>query len=90
LNASVAYLRPAFEQRKVLINEIDHRVENSLQLVTILLSQQASIASEPAPAHHPRQATSRVSAVSGIQRFSVMAKLRLKSGSASLVRLWAR
>jgi two-component sensor histidine kinase len=59
-------LREALENQKVLINEINHRVKNSLQLVVSVFTLQASGASDPALVQSLREAIGRVTAVARI------------------------
>jgi two-component sensor histidine kinase len=59
-------LRSALEHQKVLINEINHRVKNSLQLVASLLSLQAAAADHPGISQNLQDAVARVTAVARI------------------------
>jgi two-component sensor histidine kinase len=59
-------LRSALEQKKVLVNEINHRVKNSLQLVASLFSLQATATDDPTLAQSLQEAMIRVTAVARI------------------------
>jgi two-component sensor histidine kinase len=59
-------LRAALEHQKVLVNEINHRVKNSLQLVASMFSLQATATQDPALAQSLQEAISRVTAVARI------------------------
>jgi two-component sensor histidine kinase len=59
-------LREALEHQKVLVNEINHRVKNSLQLVASLLGLQASATREPALTQSLQEAIARVTVVARI------------------------
>lgn len=59
-------LRNALEQQKLLVNEINHRVKNSLQLVASMFSLQATATHDPALAQSLQEAIGRVSAVARI------------------------
>jgi two-component sensor histidine kinase len=59
-------LRDAVEHQKVLVNEINHRVKNSLQLVASMFSLQASTTPNTEVAQSLQQAMSRVTAVARI------------------------
>src|SRR5262249_17078048 len=59
-------LRNALEQQKMLVNEINHRVKNSLQLVASMFSLQASATNDPALAQSLHEATGRVTAVARV------------------------
>jgi len=59
-------LHNALEHQKVLINEINHRVKNSLQLVASLFSLQASASDDPKVSQNLQEAVGRVSAVARI------------------------
>jgi two-component sensor histidine kinase len=59
-------LRNALEHQKVLVNEINHRVKNSLQLVASLLNLQAAAADEPEVSQSLQEAMARVTAVARI------------------------
>jgi two-component sensor histidine kinase len=61
-----ASLRTALEHQKVLVNEINHRVKNSLQLVASMFSLQATATQDPALAQGLQEAISRVAAVARI------------------------
>jgi two-component sensor histidine kinase len=59
-------LQNALEHQKVLVNEINHRVKNSLQLVSSLFGLQASAADDPNVAQSFQEAVGRVTAVARI------------------------
>jgi two-component sensor histidine kinase len=59
-------LRSALAHQKVLIDEINHRVKNSLQLVASLLNLQASAADDPEVSQNLQEAVARVTAVARI------------------------
>ena len=59
-------LHNALEHQKVLINEINHRVKNSLQLVASLLSLHASATDDAKVSQNLQEAVGRVSAVARI------------------------
>jgi two-component sensor histidine kinase len=57
------HLKAALERQQVLIKEINHRVKNSLQIVSSMLHLQASTADDDAVTAQLSDASSRVSAV---------------------------
>jgi len=59
-------LRSALEHQKVLIDEINHRVKNSLQLVASLLNLQATAADDPEVSQNLQEAVARVTAIARI------------------------
>ena len=59
-------LHNALEHHKVLVNEINHRVKNSLQLVASMLSLQATATQDAALAQTLQEAVGRVTAVARI------------------------
>jgi two-component sensor histidine kinase len=59
-------LHDALEYQKVLIHEINHRVKNSLQLVSSLFGLQAAAAIDPKVAQSLQEAMGRVAAVARI------------------------
>jgi two-component sensor histidine kinase len=59
-------LREALEHQKVLVNEINHRVKNSLQLVASMFTLQASASADPVLAQSLQEAIGRVTAVARI------------------------
>src|SRR5262245_25095730 len=59
-------LRDALEHQKVLVNEINHRVKKSLQLVSSMFSLQATTTKSAEVAQSLQQAMSRVTAVARI------------------------
>ena len=58
-----ASLRAAVEQREILLQEVDHRVKNSLQLVASLLHLQAGATEDVAVRGQLRDASSRIAAI---------------------------
>jgi two-component sensor histidine kinase len=59
-------LREALEYQKVLVNEINHRVKNSLQLVASMFSLQANASRDPALAESLNEAIGRVTAIARV------------------------
>ena len=59
-------LRDALEHQKVLVNEINHRVKNSLQLVASLFNLQATASGDPALIQSLNEAIGRVTAVARV------------------------
>ena len=59
-------LQAALDYQKILLNEINHRVKNSLQLVASMFSLQAGSTSDTALAQSLQEAMVRVSAVARI------------------------
>jgi two-component sensor histidine kinase len=59
-------LHDALEHQKVLIDEINHRVKNSLQLVSSLFSLQAAAADDPKVSQSLQEAMGRVTAIARI------------------------
>jgi two-component sensor histidine kinase len=59
-------LRNALEHQKVLLNEINHRVKNSLQLVASLFSLQAAASDEPRIRQSLQAALGRITAIARI------------------------
>lgn len=57
-------LRAALEHQQVLLKEINHRVKNSLQLVTSMLNLRASSQSDPSVHQVLTEASARVGAIS--------------------------
>ena len=58
-----ASLRTAVDQRETLLQEMNHRVKNSLQLVASMLHLQASSADDEAVRHQLQDASSRITAI---------------------------
>jgi two-component sensor histidine kinase len=56
-------LRKALDRQQVLIREVNHRVNNSLQIVASMLQLQASAAGSEEVRHELRQAGTRIAAV---------------------------
>jgi two-component sensor histidine kinase len=63
-----AELLRALEQKTALVNEIDHRVKNNLQLIASLLMLQARRTSDPAATEALRGIIERVNAVAAVHR----------------------
>ena len=61
-----ATLMAALEQQKMLLHEVNHRVKNSLQLVSSLLRLQARRIPDPAARHELEDATTRISTIAHI------------------------
>ncbi len=59
-------LRDALEHQKVLVNEINHRVKNSLQLVASMFNLQATASGDPALVQSLNEAIGRVTAVARV------------------------
>ena len=59
-------LRMALEHQTVLVGEINHRVKNSLQLVSSMFSLQAKATSDPALAQSLQEAIGRITAVARV------------------------
>ena len=59
-------LREALEHQKILVNEINHRVKNSLQLVTSMFNLQATASGDPALIQSLNEAIGRVTAVARV------------------------
>jgi two-component sensor histidine kinase len=59
-------LREALEHQKVLVNEINHRVKNSLQLVASMFNLQATASDDPALTQSLNEAIGRVTAVARV------------------------
>ena len=56
-------LQAALDRHQVLLKEVNHRVKNSLQVVSAMLQLQANAAGEPALSERLNEAASRVNAV---------------------------
>ncbi len=56
-------LRAALDRHEILLKEVNHRVKNSLQVVSSMLQLQANAAGDPQLSEHLNEAASRVSAV---------------------------
>jgi two-component sensor histidine kinase len=61
-------LRRAIDRQQVLMREVNHRVNNSLQIVAGMLQLHASSAASEDVAHELRQASSRIAAVARAHR----------------------
>ena len=57
------HLKAALDHQRVLVNEINHRAKNSLQLVAGMLHLQAKSAGDETLTRHLNEASSRISAV---------------------------
>jgi len=68
LRASLDRLETLAAQQAIMLREVDHRVGNSLQLITSLLGLQAAKLSDPAARDILRTAVERVEAVSLVHR----------------------
>ena len=68
LEATLADKDALLGQKDVLMKEVDHRVQNSLQLVSAFLSMQARDAGDPVVARHLKDAQSRLAAVALVHR----------------------
>lgn len=58
-----ASLRTAIDRREILLQEMNHRVKNSLQLVSSMLHLQANSADDEAVRHQLQDASSRITAI---------------------------
>jgi two-component sensor histidine kinase len=56
-------LQAALDRHQILLKEVNHRVKNSLQVVSSMLQLQAKAAGDPALSEQLQQASTRVSAV---------------------------
>jgi two-component sensor histidine kinase len=61
-------LRKALERQQVLMREVNHRVNNSLQIVAAMLQLHASAAASEEVKHELRQAGSRIGAIAGAHK----------------------
>ena len=61
-------LRAAVEQREILMQELDHRVSNSLQLVMSMLHLQAGTAEDANVRRHLQDASNRIAAIARAHR----------------------
>jgi two-component sensor histidine kinase len=66
--ATEAALRDALTAKEVLLHEVNHRVVNSLQLVSSLLTLQAAQSNEPALRDGLAEARTRIGAVAEVHR----------------------
>ena len=66
--ASTNDLRQALDQRIWLLNELDHRVKNNLQLISSLMLLQARRASDPAVREALNSMLERLNAISTVHR----------------------
>lgn len=84
----VQSLERALDHKDLLLNEIQHRIRNSLSLVTSLLNLQASAASEPAVRTALSDASGRVLAVARLHdrlhRLESLEQVRLDSCLADI------
>ncbi|MGZ5865814.1 MAG: sensor histidine kinase [Xanthobacteraceae bacterium] len=56
-------LRTALDRHQILLKEVNHRVKNSLQVISSMLLLQASAAGDPGLSEHLNDASARISAV---------------------------
>ena len=56
-------LQAALERHQILLKEVNHRVKNSLQVVSGMLYLQASAAGDPALSERLNEASTRISTV---------------------------
>ena len=56
-------LQAALDRHQILLKEVNHRVKNSLQVVSSMLHLQASAAGDPALSERLMEASTRISAV---------------------------
>jgi two-component sensor histidine kinase len=56
-------LQAALDRHQVLLKEVNHRVKNSLQVVSSMLHLQAAAVGDPALSDHLQEASTRISAV---------------------------
>ncbi|KQM13335.1 histidine kinase dimerization/phosphoacceptor domain -containing protein [Novosphingobium sp. Leaf2] len=68
LTVAVADKERLLEQKDVLLKEVNHRVQNSIQLIITFLSMQARSSDDPTVQRHLAEAQSRLSAVSLVYR----------------------
>lgn len=68
LNRTVAAKDVLLQQKDLLMKEVDHRIQNSLQLVAAFLSMQARAAGPGAVADQLSEAQARLSAVAQVHR----------------------
>jgi light-regulated signal transduction histidine kinase (bacteriophytochrome) len=68
LEEAVAEKDVLIAQKDVLMKDVDHRVQNSIQLISAFLALQARDVGDPVVAGHLREAQSRLSAVALVHR----------------------
>ena len=56
-------LQAALDRHQILLKEVNHRVKNSLQVVSSMLHLQASAAGDPALSERLMEASTRIAAV---------------------------
>lgn len=66
LHRSEAALRESLAERNLLLREINHRIKNSLQLVTSMLSLQSQEFTDPSARERFQHAVSRVMAIASV------------------------
>ena len=66
LHRSEAALRASLAERNLLLREINHRIKNSLQLVTSILNLQSQEFADPQARQHFQHAVSRVMAIASV------------------------
>lgn len=68
LSATIADKESLLVQKDYLLKEVNHRVQNSLQIVSAFLAMQARAARDPALTEHLEEAQRRLSAVALVHR----------------------
>jgi PAS domain S-box-containing protein len=66
--AVAAALQATLDQKQLLLQELNHRIKNSLQLVTSLLRLQIRRIDDPASRHQIEDATARISTIAHIHQ----------------------
>jgi PAS domain S-box-containing protein len=66
--AVAAALQATLDQKQLLLQELNHRIKNSLQLVTSLLRLQIRRIDDPASRHNIEDATARISTIAHIHQ----------------------
>jgi hypothetical protein len=87
-------LQVALDRHQVLLKEVNHRVKNSLQVVTAMLQLQANSVGDPALSERLNEASSRVNAVGRLMSVSLIMPttrtLNWLSICAKLSATWSR